>query len=75
MSALALETSRFAYLLVQHIYSFFGAIANYVASARQQQANYEIAKILYNSGDYRNESFEYILKMINEGRVYEISSK
>lgn len=75
MSALALETSRFAYLFVQRITAFFESIFKGVAYARQLQANYEIAKIMYNSGEYRNESFDYILKMVNEGRVNELSSK
>lgn len=67
MSSLPLETSRFVCLFIQRFLSFFAAIGEALIIARQRQVNYEIAKILYRTREYPNESFDYILKMLNEG--------
>ena len=75
MSALALETSRVAYLLVSAIGSFFGSIGKALIIARQEKANFEIAKMIHASGDYRNESFDYVLHMVKTGKVNDLFSK
>lgn len=75
MSALALETSRVAYLLVNAIISFFSSMGKAFVYARQEKANFEIAKMIHASGDYRNESFEYVLHMVRSGKVNDLFSK
>lgn len=75
MSALALETSRFFYVTIKSVYSFFEILLEAIVLARQEQANFEVAKMLYYSGEYRNESFDYILRLVREGNLDELYSK
>ena len=80
MSALALETSRFFYLAINTIISafssfkkFFGIIYASYLTARQIQANYELAKILKSTGDYNNVPFDHLLYMINHGKLDDVA--
>lgn len=75
MSALALETSRVIYLIVNTVGSILSAVGKTFIVARQEKANFEIAKMIHASGDYRNESFDYILHMVRTGRIHDIFSK
>lgn len=75
MSALALETSRFFYVTIKSVHSFFEILLEAIVLARQEQANFEVAKMLYYSSEYRNESFDYILRLVREGNLDELYSK
>ena len=75
MSTLTLETSRFFYIVINSIHSFFKIILEAIVLARQEQANFEVAKLLHQSGEFRSETFDYILKLVREGRVDELYSK
>lgn len=73
MTQLVLEANSFLMrgvnLFVNSISSFFQA----VATARQMQANYEVAKLLQR--EYPKESMSYIMEMIAAGKVDEIGTK
>ena len=80
MSALALETSRFFYLVINAVIyaltsvkKFFGIIAESFMNARQMQANYELAQILKSTGDYNNVPFDHLLYMINQGKLDDLA--
>ena len=75
MSVLAPEISRISYIIVKNIFSFLQYIGRLYIKSRQRKANYEIAKVIHASGEFRTETFQYIHDMVSEGRTYELYSK
>lgn len=55
--------------MINFIRSFYEAIC----IARMKKAEYEIARHLW-SNEYRHESFDYILNMVQTGRVSELGA-
>lgn len=51
------------------ISNFFKNIIKGIQHARQLQADYYVASELERSGEYRGESFDYLLKMVQKREV------
>jgi hypothetical protein len=71
---LSLSISRFAYKVsyVFEAISFHAkAILSSIIEAQTRKAEFEVAKMLH--AEYKGESFDYILHMVQEGRVDEIA--
>ena len=60
---------NYGYLLLLQIKHFFTLIVE----ARQRQANYEVAKLLHRV-EFRNHSFDDVLKAVENGKIHDIKS-
>lgn len=75
MTQLELELSRGAYkitLIFDLVLSAFRKFGKAVLKARQDKANRIIVSHL--KTEYPNESYDYILRLVKEGRVNEIGN-
>jgi hypothetical protein len=45
-------------------------IINAISEAQRIKANHEVARQLHNS-EFSHETFEYVLRMVNEGTIYD----
>lgn len=73
MTQLQLEISQGFYkvaLIFEGIFSFFGKVGRTIIKARQDKANRMIAEML--KYEYPHESYGYILRLVEEGRVNEV---
>lgn len=73
MTQLQLEMSRGAYkvaFIFERIFSFFSKVGRAIIKARQDKANRMIAEML--KYEYPHESYGYILRLVEEGRVNEL---
>lgn len=73
MTQLELEMSRGAYkvaFIFEGIFSFFGKVGRAIIKARQDKANRMIADLM--RYEYPNESYAYILRLVEEGRINEL---
>jgi len=73
MTHLELELSRGAYkvaFIFESIFTFFGKVFRAIQKSRQAKANRAIADLL--RYEYPQESYAYILRLVEEGRINEL---
>lgn len=73
MTQLQIEMSRGAYkvaFLFESIFDFFRKVGFALIKARQDKANRMIAEMMRH--EYPYETHEYILRLIEEGRIHEL---